>query len=76
MIHFLLIYFRVFSLVQNIDIIPVNISKTGRVRMDRNLGAQRPTLNSKDSIAFGDLFQWGRFKYVHQYPIGLTMLIL
>jgi len=66
MIHFLLIYLGVFSLAQNIDTIPVVISKTGRVWMDRNLGARRPAVNSKDFQAFGDLYQWGRSKDGHQ----------
>jgi len=66
MIHFLLICLGVFSSVQNFDPVPVVISKTGRVWMDRNLGAQRPAVNSKDSKAFGDLYQWGRFKDGHQ----------
>lgn len=37
---------------------PIVISKTGLVWMNRNLGAQRPAVNSKDFKAFGDLYQW------------------
>jgi uncharacterized protein (TIGR02145 family) len=66
MIPFLLIYLSAFSSVQNVDPFPVVISKTGRVWMDRNLGAQRPAVHSKDSNAFGDLYQWGRSKDGHQ----------
>lgn len=33
---------------------------TGRVWMDRNLGASRVALNSTDAAAYGDLYQWGR----------------
>lgn len=66
MISFLLIYLSVFLSVQNIDLVPIVISKTGRVWMDRNLGAQRPAVHSKDFNAFGDLYQWGRSKDGHQ----------
>lgn len=66
MIPFLLIYLSAFLSVQNIDPVPVVISKTGRVWMDRNLGAQRRAVQTKDSKAFGDLYQWGRPKDGHQ----------
>jgi uncharacterized protein (TIGR02145 family) len=33
---------------------------TGKVWMDRNLGASRAALTSLDYEAFGDLYQWGR----------------
>lgn len=33
---------------------------TGRIWMDRNLGASRVALSSTDSAAYGDLYQWGR----------------
>ena len=35
-------------------------SQTGKVWMDRNLGASRVAMSSSDSEAFGDLYQWGR----------------
>lgn len=39
---------------------------TGRVWMDRNLGALRPAESLSDKDAFGDLYQWGRFADGHQ----------
>lgn len=35
-------------------------SPTGRVWMDRNLGASRVATSSTDTEAYGDLYQWGR----------------
>ncbi|MDX9748839.1 MAG: FISUMP domain-containing protein [Paludibacter sp.] len=36
------------------------ISPTGKVWMDRNLGASRVAISSSDTEAYGDLYQWGR----------------
>lgn len=41
-------------------------SVTGRVWMDRNLGASRVATSSTDSQAYGDLYQWGRSADGHQ----------
>jgi uncharacterized protein (TIGR02145 family) len=41
-------------------------STTGAVWMDRNLGASRVAQSSVDSLAYGDLYQWGRFSDGHQ----------
>ncbi len=41
-------------------------SLTGRIWMDRNLGASRPALSSSDSESYGYLFQWGRLNDGHQ----------
>jgi len=35
-------------------------SPTGKVWMDRNLGASRVAISSTDEQAYGDLYQWGR----------------
>ena len=49
---------------------------TGEVWMDRNLGASRVALNSSDSEAFGDLYQWGRGTDGHQKRTsGLTEVL-
>ena len=66
MLLFMLVFSCAFGQFQNINPVSIVISKTGRVWMDRNLGAQRPAVNSKDSKAFGDLYQWGRPKDGHQ----------
>jgi uncharacterized protein (TIGR02145 family) len=39
---------------------------TGKVWMDRNLGASRIATSSNDAGAFGDLYQWGRAADGHQ----------
>jgi uncharacterized protein (TIGR02145 family) len=39
---------------------------TGRVWLDRNLGATQVATSSTDSAAYGDLYQWGRAADGHQ----------
>ncbi len=39
---------------------------TGKIWMDRNLGAERVATSSTDALAFGDLYQWGRGADGHQ----------
>ena len=41
-------------------------SATGRIWLDRNLGASRVAESSTDSEAYGDLYQWGRLTDGHQ----------
>jgi uncharacterized protein (TIGR02145 family) len=41
-------------------------SRTGRIWMDRNLGASQVATSSTDEKAFGDLYQWGRSADGHQ----------
>jgi uncharacterized protein (TIGR02145 family) len=41
-------------------------SATGRIWMDRNLGANRAATSSDDNEAYGDLYQWGRLADGHQ----------
>jgi len=40
--------------------------KTGKIWMDRNLGAIQVATSSTDAQAYGDLFQWGRGADGHQ----------
>jgi trimeric autotransporter adhesin len=42
------------------------VSTTGKVWMDRNLGASRKALSSTDVDSYGDLYQWGRGTDGHQ----------
>ncbi len=42
------------------------ISRGGYCWMDRNLGASQVATSSTDSLAYGDLFQWGRRADGHQ----------
>lgn len=39
---------------------------TGRTWMDRNLGASQAATSASDALAYGDLYQWGRFADGHQ----------
>jgi len=47
-------------------------SATGKVWMDRNLGASRVATSSTDTSAYGDLHQWGRGSDQHQSRKSLT----
>jgi hypothetical protein len=40
---------------------------TGKIWMDRNLGASRIATASDDAHAYGDLYQWGRYNDGHEY---------
>ena len=46
--------------------IPSVTSATGKIWMDRNLGASQVATSSTDAAAYGDLYQWGRKKDGHQ----------
>lgn len=52
------------------------LSPTGRIWMDRNLGAIRVATSSTDSEAFGDLYQWGRAEDGHQLKTSNTTTTL
>lgn len=52
--------------------VPTVTSTTGRVWMDRNLGASRVATSSTDAEAYGDLYQWGRGTDGHEKPTSLT----
>ncbi|MCI5141738.1 MAG: hypothetical protein D3909_08430, partial [Candidatus Electrothrix sp. ATG1] len=52
--------------------IPTVTSTTGRVWMDRNLGASRVATSQTDSQAYGDLYQWGRLIDGHQKRTSST----
>jgi len=47
-------------------------SKTGRIWMDRNLGASQVAISPTDDKAFGDLYQWGRGADGHQLRSSIT----
>jgi uncharacterized protein (TIGR02145 family) len=42
------------------------ISSTGKIWMDRNLGASQVATSSTDASSYGDLYQWGRNSDGHQ----------
>lgn len=58
------------------EIVPTVTTATGRVWMDRNLGASRVATSSDDAAAFGDLYQWGRPADGHQLRTSPTTTIL
>ncbi len=45
---------------------------TGRIWMDRNLGATQVATSSTDALAYGDLYQWGRGADGHQIRTSAT----
>lgn len=51
---------------QEILIIPTVTTATGRVWMDRNLGAAQVATSPTDAASFGDLYQWGRLTDGHE----------
>lgn len=44
----------------------ITVASAGQVWMDRNLGASRAAISSTDSLAYGDLYQWGRATDGHE----------
>lgn len=60
---------------QSTNIVTVT-SKTGRIWMDRNIGASRVATSSNDAAAYGDLYQWGRGSDGHQNRNSSTTNIL
>ncbi|MCI5157215.1 MAG: hypothetical protein D3906_02050 [Candidatus Electrothrix sp. AUS1_2] len=51
---------------QGSEEVPTVTSATGRVWMDRNLGASRVATSMTDEAAYGDLYQWGRLADGHE----------
>ncbi|TVQ94008.1 MAG: hypothetical protein EA393_01505 [Bacteroidetes bacterium] len=45
---------------------------TGKIWMDRNMGASRAATSSTDAEAYGDLYQWGRAADGHQVRTSST----
>ena len=57
-------------------IVDVTNPTTGKTWMDRNLGASRVATDSTDALAYGDLYQWGRFSDGHQCRTSNTTTTL
>ena len=66
----------VFCVSGTTAIVDVTNPVTGRTWMDRNLGASRVAMSSTDTLAYGDLYQWGRRSDGHQCRNSPTMTIL
>jgi uncharacterized protein (TIGR02145 family) len=52
------------------------VSTTGKIWMDRNLGATRVANSSTDDASYGDLYQWGRGTDGHQIRTSATTATL
>lgn len=52
----------------NVTLVPIPYvtSTTGKIWMDRNLGASKVATSSTDANSYGDLYQWGRGTDGHQ----------
>jgi uncharacterized protein (TIGR02145 family) len=57
-------------------VVDVTNPATGKIWMDRNLGASQAATSSTDAIAYGDLYQWGRRSDGHQCRTSPTTIIL
>jgi uncharacterized protein (TIGR02145 family) len=57
------------------EVIEVVSLKTGRIWMDRNLGARREVNGAADVYSHGDLYQWGRRADGHQCRNSKTVRI-
>lgn len=53
-------------------VVEVVSTVTGRIWMDRNLGATQLATSATDAAAYGDLYQWGRGADGHQCRTPLT----
>lgn len=51
-------------------------SKTGRIWMDRNLGATQAATSKTDVNSYGDLYQWGRGYDGHQFRTSGTTFVV
>jgi uncharacterized protein (TIGR02145 family) len=56
----------VFCASGSATIVEVTNSSTGKIWMDRNLGASQVATSSTDANSYGDLYQWGRGSDGHQ----------
>ena len=57
-------------------IVYVTNPTTGKVWMDRNLGASQISTSSTDATSYGDLYQWGRRADGHQCRNSATVSLL
>ena len=57
-------------------IVDVTNPTTGKIWMDRNLGASQAATSSTDAAAYGDLYQWGRGSDGHQCRTSATTATL
>ena len=53
--------------------VEITSKKTGRIWLDRNLGASKACVSTTDSACYGDLYQWGRAADGHQLRSVVTL---
>jgi len=54
------------------EVVEVKNPTTGKIWLDRNLGATRAATSSNDAASYGDLYQWGRGNDGHQIKTSGT----
>ena len=59
-----------------VSVVPTVTSPTGKIWMDRDLGATQVATSSADPLAYGDFYQWGRLKDGHQIKTSPTTATL
>jgi uncharacterized protein (TIGR02145 family) len=57
-------------------VVSVTNPTTGKIWMDRNLGATQVATSSTDAASYGDLYQWGRGADGHQCRTSVTTTTL
>jgi uncharacterized protein (TIGR02145 family) len=57
-------------------VVDITNPSTGKIWMDRNLGASQAATSSTDANSYGDLYQWGRFADGHQCRTSPTTATL
>ncbi len=57
-------------------VVDVTNPTTGKIWMDRNLGASQVATSSTDAASYGDLYQWGRRADGHQCRTSVTTATL
>jgi Fibrobacter succinogenes major domain (Fib_succ_major) len=57
-------------------VLDVTNPTTGKIWMDRNLGASQVAISSTDAASYGDLYQWGRRADGHQCRTSATTATL
>jgi uncharacterized protein (TIGR02145 family) len=62
----------VFCTSRGTTVVEVTNSITGKVWMDRNMGASQKATSSTDANSYGDLYQWGRKSDGHQCRTSAT----
>jgi uncharacterized protein (TIGR02145 family) len=71
-IYKFIVFLFLFLINDAINAQNVTNTTTGRVWMDKNLGASQVATSSTDALSYGSLFQWGRAADGHESRTSLT----